>query len=393
MAAKSFAPVPVVKSTVVPKAKPVPVVKSTVVPKAKFPLKRKSTVNPEDKPIKRIKVVSTKTAQPKSNTATKRGGNISHDANKQDTNKSKGTNTKKIVPKAKPIAKKLSSVPKVPATNKKRPVTKPDLKGNMKENSATQSSSKPSSLIEPPPPPPQSHVPPKSTAVEKIHVSSSIKQSVVKGAKDGRRDGEAGKRNRSALFSYPTQDEFRFFRSTYVPIVDPFYSSREELLTSEFTKQQYLDWLSFLDLNYSLFLHGVGNKEKILHNFISTCLVGEDVLEISCGMDRLLPTCGSGRQLSWSTVIMNTLSTIANVILAKPLVVANDPTANHNNIRLGSRGSNLASSAPESIGALSVVLGDGVSLVQKTKAVAGSITHILRNWSVYINSLWCYDMI
>lgn len=201
------------------------------------------------------------------------------------------------------------------------------------------------------------------------------------------------KSHRGGTFSFPTPAEFKFFRTVFAPIADPFMRSVDEL--HKHYAGQYMEWLALLDLNQSLYLHGIGHKERLLKGFVKTCLAGEDVIEVSCGVGKICPTTvnASGRQQSWHGVISNLLQMISDEILATPLPTSATPLTTGSSTRTAGRTA-LSNSALGPIdlshGAVSAfLLEDGISIVQKTELVAGQYPSIIHLYcSSYLNSLF-----
>lgn len=181
-------------------------------------------------------------------------------------------------------------------------------------------------------------------------------------------------KSRGGAFTYPTPADLKFFRTMYAPIADPLATSRDELLQF-YADHQFTEWLALLDLNQSLYLHGVGSQERLLRGFVKSCLAGEDVLQLSCGMDRMYPTASAvgGRQQSWHNVVLNLLRIIANEILSKPLPSSVSLAASASTRGGGrARGPGVLDQLDLSVSAVTAMLLDeSLSLIHKTEIICG----------------------
>lgn len=127
-----------------------------------------------------------------------------------------------------------------------------------------------------------------------------------KGAKGIRLAKQAHSKRRSLI---PTNSEFSEFTKTTQKL-DPNISTRHERM--KFYESLFLNWLWLLQLNYNILLYGVGSKTKLLKHFVSTHLIGEDVLMIS--------GCSIGSKdnkivLTGDKIIKSLLETIAKKVL------------------------------------------------------------------------------
>jgi hypothetical protein len=148
----------------------------------------------------------------------------------------------------------------------------------------------------------------KSRLEDKKQTSSiSVMPGVDSCFRGGKKGASRGVKSAGSKVIAPTPKEMNHFKASLAKY-DPMLQQHQKLY--QYYEEKGRHWLWLLQLNFNLFLYGIGCKKKVVEGFARTWLSGEDVLLLQ----------GDSNFYSGGKLIKTLLNTICTGILKKPEV-------------------------------------------------------------------------